>query len=458
MVSAMALLAERLGVLRYYQAYAPKEKRAIQLEPSVFGLGFDSAKKDRLVTQARELLRKNTITGRKQIGLEYFEYSYICPALPKYPHQWLWDSSFHSIVTSRHFEEERAIREIESLLKAIHDDGLLPGMVYWSNSPTWFESVTKFMLNYDLSSNLTQPPVIAIALEEAFLKSKDRDIFPTLLAKVEKYFDWLATERDPDQDGLVSIIHPWEGLDASPVFDLPLGMDAPETWRFYAKVYELLGDYAQADWDNRKIFATTRFNVEYLIFNCIYVEGLRAISRMNESLGNSTRSIYFTLRADKVEKAIMDICWDEQDQIFYDVLGGTHEQLRIKSISSLFPIILEHIPKPKLEALVKLHLVNENEFWVPFPIPTVAKNEKSFNPVDGPLLWRGPTWINTNWFLIRGLVRHGFSDLAREIAVRSLMLIDQTGFWEFYNPLTGEPEGQPDYSWSTLALDFFELL
>ena len=35
-----------------------------------------------------------------------------------------------------------------------------------------------------------------------------------------EYYDWWARYRQPDYDGLVVIIHPWEsGLDASPAYD-----------------------------------------------------------------------------------------------------------------------------------------------------------------------------------------------------------------------------------------------
>ena len=44
-----------------------------------------------------------------------------------------------------------------------------------------------------------------------------RAFLAELLPKLTAYHSWLYTERDPKQNGLVTLIHPWEsGLDTSP--------------------------------------------------------------------------------------------------------------------------------------------------------------------------------------------------------------------------------------------------
>jgi hypothetical protein len=61
--------------------------------------------------------------------------------------------------------------------------------------------------------------------------------------------------------------------------------------------------------------------------------------------------------------------------------------------------------------------------------------------------------INTNWFVARGLRRHGFSDLARKIERTSMGLVKRSGFREFYHPRTGAGQGARDFGWSTLVVD-----
>jgi hypothetical protein len=87
-------------------------------------------------------------------------------------------------------------------------------------------------------------------------------------------------------------------------------------------------------------------------------------------------------------------------------------------------------------------------------------NEPSFlTPgADSILVFRGPTWMNTNWYVSRGLRRHGRPDLAAVIEDRSAALVERGGFREYYDPTTGEGFGARDFSWSGLALDMLARL
>jgi neutral trehalase len=69
------------------------------------------------------------------------------------------------------------------------------------------------------------------------------------------------------------------------------------------------------------------------------------------------------------------------------------------------------------------------------------------------LLWRGPTWISTNWFIVKGLQKHGYNDLAKEVISRMEKMIRHQGFREYYNPETGEGYRRENFGWSTLILD-----
>jgi hypothetical protein len=97
------------------------------------------------------------------------------------------------------------------------------------------------------------------------------------------------------------------------------------------------------------------------------------------------------------------------------------------------------------------HLKDRKEYWSEYPIPTVAMTEKSFDPSNQKLLWRGPTWINTNFFIYFGLRKHKETKTADELAMRTIELVQKSGFREFYNPLTGKGGGAKNFGWSTLV-------
>jgi glycogen debranching enzyme len=81
----------------------------------------------------------------------------------------------------------------------------------------------------------------------------------------------------------------------------------------------------------------------------------------------------------------------------------------------------------------------------------VPANSHHFQPEGRRYLWRGPTWINTNWLIWEGLKRHGHAGPADAVAGSSRELAESSGFCEFYNPLSGKGGGERDFGWSTLA-------
>ena len=108
------------------------------------------------------------------------------------------------------------------------------------------------------------------------------------------------------------------------------------------------------------------------------------------------------------------------------------------------------MPEERCNALVR-RLKDPAEFWPRYPVPSVPLNSPHFRPRSRLYLWRGPTWINTNWLVAEGLRRHGSDDLAEAISASSRELVERSGFREYYNPLTGEGGGEKEFGWSTLA-------
>ena len=72
------------------------------------------------------------------------------------------------------------------------------------------------------------------------------------------------------------------------------------------------------------------------------------------------------------------------------------------------------------------------------------------------LVWRGSTWVNTNWLLARGLRLHGHDDVADAITAATATMVGQSGFWEYYHPYTGEGQGAEGFGWTTLVVDMID--
>jgi glycogen debranching enzyme len=66
-------------------------------------------------------------------------------------------------------------------------------------------------------------------------------------------------------------------------------------------------------------------------------------------------------------------------------------------------------------------------------------------------MWRGPVWININYFFIEALFSCGQKKLAEELRDHTLSLVTKNeGIYEYYNPETGTvpPGSAPMFGWS----------
>lgn len=419
----------------------------------------ESARK--LINKAKETLYGNLKEGySERLGTKY---KYICPAKDHYFHQWFWDSSFHAIILS-HLDIDLAKNEIYSLLYAQQEDGFIPHIVYWDQHKYDF-SLSNFGQRLEskfafspLNSQLIQPPLIAQAVEAIYNKDKDINFLHRVVPKLKSYYLWLAKKRDPDNDGLISIIAPYEsGLDQSPSYDKVLGVSG-KSQLFGALVGRTITfRNLMRNYNLEKIFEADYFNVEDVLVNSIYIKNLQVLSKLLHEIDNeeSARSFHHTYI--KSKEALIKKCYSKKDNFFYDLAGSEEKISKVKTIKGLFPIILD-LPKSIVRDVVKNHLLNPEEFASVYPVPTVAMNEPSFSPSpviikNEPVIWRGPTWINTNWFLYNGLRKHGFYKEAENIKNKSVQMIEKSGFREFFNPFSGEGYGAHNFSWSTLIVD-----
>ena len=94
--------------------------------------------------------------------------------------------------------------------------------------------------------------------------------------------------------------------------------------------------------------------------------------------------------------------------------------------------------------MVEEHYKNTKTLNAPFGVRTLSKMEKMYNlkASGNPSSWLGPVWGISNYMTWRGLVKYGFTNEAKELASKSIILFCQDferfgTLHEYYQPENG---------------------
>lgn len=410
--------------------------------------------------QIRSLVQGMSKTNLKQ-GHDHilnFDYSYLCPSPEKYQWQWFWDSCFHAIALA-HINPDQALHELDTLVATQREDGFIGHIHFWgaklggiAHLWAYSQAVPGERLR---SSGLIQPPVLAQAVERVGEIIGDVAIPPRFMHALDLYHAWLADNRVPDDDGLIVIVSPYEaGTNQSPVFDEALGFDAPPgRWKTGFRNRRIDVSNWLSSYNSAKMLGKHRFYVKEALVNGLYADSLATMARMHRIQGNNHSAAAYDAMAAKVTKSMLEKMLDRANGGFMSLIGTNERRTAPLTVGALVPLVMPNIPKDIVDEIVERHILRRDKFWLRYPIPSVSAVESTFNPHEDKLIWRGPTWINTNWLVWRGMRAQGRSENAEDLAARTIELVAKHGLYEYYNPLSGQGMGARSFGWSALALD-----
>jgi glycogen debranching enzyme len=397
---------------------------------------------------------------------------FVKPGPHQYPHQWNWDSALIALGLS-HFDLPRAQLEIRSLLSGQWQDGMVPSVVYHSIPSDYFPNPQFWQIENSPSAprvpttGITQPPLLATIVRRIHtrLHIPDfvREVYPSLL----QWHRWLHTARDADDSDLACILHPWEsGTDDSPrwlnllatiqtdaVPDFQRGdtVHVPANERPHRSEYErfiyLIDVFRKLRYAPAELLANSPFLVQDVLFNAILFRADEDLRALAVSLDEPTDEIDGWISHMQLNFNVR--FWHEAVGLYYDYDLRSKEPIRVNTASTFLPLFAGLTSERQSKRLVEEHLLNPDEYapagavrhWV----TTTAKTEPTWEPRR---YWRGPVWIIMNWFLIGGLQRYGYDDLAEVIRQDTLGLIEAGGFREYYDARDGSGCGSADFSWS----------
>lgn len=373
-------------------------------------------------------LRQNWREGiRSSDGVPF---AYTCPSPGHYPWQFYWDSCFAAIAW-RHFDQDRARRELESLLAAQRGDGFIGHTIFWNTPLRGGRRLTYNVTapRAPMTASI-QPPALAWAWR---ISVGD----PASVPAIVRHYEWLERHRDLDGDGLLWIVQPDEsGLDASPQFDA--------IWKRQAHGLPgyllLLRRNRRLGYDLRSIVRAGGPVCCEVATNVLY-----ALSRIALGLPSSTPTI--------VERM-----YDQATGLFRPLARPEPRRTPALTWTALAPLALPDLPEAIGRRLVEEHLGDRARFWLPVPPPSVSASDPAFSTDDRGILgvkryWRGPTWVNAAWLVWLGLVRLGYLDQARTLGASLGAVVAAEGLREYYDPYSGRGMGAVDFAWSALVVE-----
>ena len=386
-----------------------------------------------------------------------------------YPAQWNWDSAFIALGYS-YFNLNFALKEIKTLLDGQWKDGMIPHILFHNTNTNYYPNHTAWNCGNKIrSSGITQPPVLASILKEIIDKNKITKIqkkeIKKFVIKIKKSHEWFIKNRDPKKTGLVSILHPWEsGYDNSSLWDEPMNkvkiekniqykradnkVINPEHRPLnidYDRYVTIKNDLRKKKYDPKKIFKTSLFNVVDIGFNSIFLKSNKDLIILLKKFNLDSSTIINYVKI--TEKNILKY-FDKKKQTFFCFDLRNKKKIFIPSITN-YLILYADIKNSKINDILiknlKKHNLKEKYFF-----SSIKPNHKSF---EEKRYWRGPVWINCNWFIHKGLMNKD-EKYSNKIKERTIRLVEKKGFHEYYSCKNGKPMGANNFSWSAaLYLD-----
>lgn len=400
-----------------------------------------------------------------------------------YPHQWSWDAAFVSVGLA-HLSVPRAAVEWRTIFGAQWSTGMLPHIVfadepdYFPGFGVWGTAVAKSRPEGVETSGICQPPVHALCAEQvvAIGRAKggaEAEAAEAFLAdavpRLARWHAWLSRARDREGLGVVEIHHGWEsGMDNSPRFDpiydrihVPQPKVLPRTDlkhadaserpsdREYQRYIWLIDQMISVEFDDDRIPDVIDFRLGDIFMTACLAASSDALARMAEQVGDPALAARERERAER-SRAAVAASVDPATGLARDYDHHAGRWLDIPSIAGFAALISggnAALLSRQRDLLLGPEWMGHPKNRHPLP-GSVSLNDPACRPRE---YWRGPVWPIMNWLLAHCALERGDHDLAARLRGAGLEQLDDLEFGEYYEPVTGEPLGSHQQSWTAMA-------
>ncbi|TJZ80136.1 glycogen debranching protein [Rhodococcus oryzae] len=406
-----------------------------------------------------------------------------------YPHMWSWDAAFVAVGLAP-LSVERAVVELDTLLSAQWGNGMIPHIVFANGVDGYFPGPARWACGelaatapvVPQTSGITQPPVHAIAVQRILDHSRRHG--RSTRAVAEEFLDrrwgdlvrwhrWLATARDPKDNGRISLYHGWEsGMDNSPRWDAAYANVVPgqvppylredtaiisdPTQRpsnaEYDRYLWLLEEMKLARYDDAELASTMSFAVEDVFVSAVFSLACDVLATIGEE-HSAPKSDVRDLRywAEKFQRGTIATT-DPRSGAARDFDLRSGRWIPTETLAMFAPLLCGGLDRDAERALVRIfegpRFCGHPDLRYAVP-PSTSPVSGDFRPRE---YWRGPVWPVMTWLFSWAFARRGWAERARHLRAEGLRQAADGSFAEYYEPFTGAPLGSMQQSWTAAAV------
>ena len=194
----------------------------------------------------------------------------------------------------------------------------------------------------------------------------------------------------------------------------------------------------------------------------LYIADCDALAEIANTLGKQREAQELRQRAEQY-RAKLATLWDEKSGIFLNKDLHTGEMSTRLSPTNFYPLLAKAATDAQAKAMIDNHLLNPEEFWGQWILPSIAYNDPAFHDQN---YWRGRVWGPMNYLVYLGLQNYPNPDVRKQFAQKSYDLFakewrNKGHVHENYNAIEGTGDDVPNsdrfYHWGAL-LGYVEYL
>jgi len=330
---------------------------------------------------------------------------------------WLEHNQDNLFLADYHPEAAWASQQI--FMDHQREDGLLPFMFplrtkggFFDNTPVGYWHVQSIY------------PFARCALDLSIRLGKSEEVLAQVYSAASRYDEWLVKFRNRKGTGLVEMYCEWDtGHDASPrVTDggIPNGCPGREA---------------------KNMPALPLMPVLSVDLSAMLYGGRLALAELAERLGKSKEEARWKELAAELRDRIQKHLYDADDDFYYDRDSSGFRKYRSEHITRLF--LNRVLDQKDFDRIYTRYFTNENEFWTPYPLPSMSISDPSFVSSCPKNCWGANTQALTVLRATLWMESYGRHEELRELMTRWLRAFIQydNQFTQEIHPLTGAPIG-----------------